>query len=358
MKLAGFAAVIFDMDGVLVDGEPLHFRAVNELLAEEGLSISLEAYKPYMGTKTGWRDMARDLGLRRPLDEYAAVYREIILAKYRLEAEPLPGAVELVRALERAGVPQPKFGLGVTTVRPLVIKTQTGGYDGRGVQVLHTEEELIQLSGELYWEEFVETQMEVAVVGVATPSGDLFFYPPVEMVFNPDLNICDQVLQPARLNASLTREALEIARTVLKSFLPLGLVGVMAVEMFVSTEGRILVNEVAPRPHNSGHATMEIAQPCQFEAHVRAVMDLPLAPPQIKGAAWMKNLLGIGQGKPVLEGQEILSDPKVRLHLYAKPECRNGRKMGHVSVVAPTPEQALEQSVLVANLRVRGQTLP
>jgi len=260
--------------------------------------------------------------------------------------------------LERAGVPQPKFGLGVTTVRPLVIKTQTGGYDGRGVQVLHTEEELIQLSGELYWEEFVETQMELAVVGVATPSGDLFFYPPVEMVFNPDLNICDQVLQPARLNASLTREALEIARTVLKSFLPLGLVGVMAVEMFVSTEGRILVNEVAPRPHNSGHATMEIAQPCQFEAHVRAVMDLPLAPPQIKGAAWMKNLLGIGQGKPVLEGQEILSDPKVRLHLYAKPECRNGRKMGHVSVVAPTPEQALEQSALVANLRVRGQTLP
>jgi beta-phosphoglucomutase-like phosphatase (HAD superfamily) len=72
LKLAGFAAVIFDMDGVLVDGEPLHFRAVNELLAEDGLSISLEAYKPYMGTKTGWRDMARDLGLRRPLDEYAA----------------------------------------------------------------------------------------------------------------------------------------------------------------------------------------------------------------------------------------------------------------------------------------------
>jgi HAD superfamily hydrolase (TIGR01509 family) len=105
LKLAGFAAVIFDMDGVLVDGEPLHFRAVNELLAAEGLSISLEAYKPYMGTKTGWRDMARDLGLRRPLDEYSALYRDIMLEKYRSEAEPLPGAVELVRALQRAGVP-------------------------------------------------------------------------------------------------------------------------------------------------------------------------------------------------------------------------------------------------------------
>jgi HAD superfamily hydrolase (TIGR01509 family) len=117
LKLAGFAAVIFDMDGVLVDGEPLHFRAVNELLAEEGLSISLEAYKPYIGTKTGWRDMARDLGLRRPLDEYAAVYREIILAKYRSEAEPLPGAVELVRALERAGVP---LAVASSSIQPWV----------------------------------------------------------------------------------------------------------------------------------------------------------------------------------------------------------------------------------------------
>ncbi|MCX7618763.1 HAD family phosphatase [Tepidiforma sp.] len=117
MTLAGFAAVIFDMDGVLVDGEPLHFRAVNELLAEEGLSISLEAYKPYMGTKTGWQDMARDLGLRRPLDEYAARYRELMLEKYRTHAAPLPGARELVTSLANAGVP---LAVASSSIRPWV----------------------------------------------------------------------------------------------------------------------------------------------------------------------------------------------------------------------------------------------
>jgi beta-phosphoglucomutase len=102
-RLAPYAAVIFDMDGVLVDGEPLHFEAVNELLAEEGLSITLDAYKPYMGTKTGWADMMRDHGLSRPREEYSARYRELILKRYRERSEPLPGAVELVRSLRAGG---------------------------------------------------------------------------------------------------------------------------------------------------------------------------------------------------------------------------------------------------------------
>lgn len=91
------------MDGVLVDGEPLHFEAVNELLGEEGLSISLEAYKPYMGTKTGWADMMRDYGLSRPVEEYSARYRELILRRYRERSEALPGAVSLVQSLRRQG---------------------------------------------------------------------------------------------------------------------------------------------------------------------------------------------------------------------------------------------------------------
>ncbi len=103
VSLAPYAAVIFDMDGVLVDGEPLHFEAVNELLGEEGRSISLEAYKPYMGTKTGWADMLRDYGLSRPREEYSARYSELILERYRDRSEPLPGAVELVRSLQAGG---------------------------------------------------------------------------------------------------------------------------------------------------------------------------------------------------------------------------------------------------------------
>lgn len=100
-----FAAVIFDMDGVLVDGEPLHFRAVNELLAKEGKAISLEQYKPYMGTKSGWSEMITDLGLTGSRESYSAAYKGLVLAHYRAESVALPGAVTLVRGLQRARVP-------------------------------------------------------------------------------------------------------------------------------------------------------------------------------------------------------------------------------------------------------------
>jgi HAD superfamily hydrolase (TIGR01509 family) len=97
--------VVFDMDGVLVDGEPLHFAAVNRLLGEEGKSISLEAYKPYMGTKTGWQDMIAAFGLSQPMEHYSLRYREMILESYREHSQALPGAVDVVRAIQRAGVP-------------------------------------------------------------------------------------------------------------------------------------------------------------------------------------------------------------------------------------------------------------
>lgn len=116
-NLAPFAAVIFDMDGVLVDGEPLHFQAVNRLLATEGKSISLDAYKPYMGTKTGWADMIRDYGLTQPREHYSEIYREMILESYRLNSAPLPGAIELVRALERAQV---RMALASSSILPWV----------------------------------------------------------------------------------------------------------------------------------------------------------------------------------------------------------------------------------------------
>jgi HAD superfamily hydrolase (TIGR01509 family) len=105
MTLAGFSAVIFDMDGVLVDGEPLHFRACNALLGEEGLSISLEAYKPYMGTKAGWSQMMRDLGLTQPAEVYSTRYDGLIVGEYRANSLAEPGAVELVTGLKRLGMP-------------------------------------------------------------------------------------------------------------------------------------------------------------------------------------------------------------------------------------------------------------
>jgi HAD superfamily hydrolase (TIGR01509 family) len=104
-NLSRFAAVIFDMDGVLVDGEPLHFRAVNQLLAEDGREITLDQYKPYMGTKAGWREFVADLGLPHPVEHYSARYDEVILEQYRSEAEALPGALAVVGAIREAGIP-------------------------------------------------------------------------------------------------------------------------------------------------------------------------------------------------------------------------------------------------------------
>ncbi len=285
----------------------------------------------------------------------------------RLEEEgvpirPSPRVLQVVqdklqqrRHLQKAGIPQPGFGEGMPERRPLVVKTRTGGYDGRGVQILSSFQDVPNLAGDLYWEEYVETQRELSVLGVADTRGNIVFYPPAEMVFDPQLNICDQVLMPARIDAAQTRTALEIGRAVIESFWDLGLVGVMAVEMFLAVDGRILVNEVAPRPHNSGHVTMEIAHPCQFEAHVRAVLGLEVPEPWIHGAGWMRNLLGQGFGRPVLVGGDLLDDPRIRVHLYAKPECRPGRKMGHLTAVAATPEDALSFRSLLENVRVEGQ---
>lgn len=276
---------------------------------------------------------------------------------------PSPRVLEVVqdklrqkRHLQAAGIPQPDFGEELPPHRPLVVKTRTGGYDGRGVQVLRTSSDSPTLPGALYWEEWVATRMELAVIGVVGGDGQPVFYPPVEMVFDPVRNICDQILQPARLEPHQVREALEIGRAVLESFRPLGLVGVMAVEMFLTEDGRLLVNEVAPRPHNSGHGTMEVAYPCQFEAHVRAVLGWPLPEPRLTGAVWMKNLLGRGNGRPALRGREALGDPRVRLHLYAKAECRDGRKMGHLSVVASTPDEALDLGRSLEGVEVAAES--
>jgi HAD superfamily hydrolase (TIGR01509 family) len=117
MTTARFGAVIFDMDGVLVDGEPLHFAAVNQLLGEEGRSISLERYKPYMGTKTGWSEIISDFKLTQPREHYSARYRELILESYREHSEPLPGAIELVRGLQAGHMP---LAIASSSIRPWV----------------------------------------------------------------------------------------------------------------------------------------------------------------------------------------------------------------------------------------------
>ncbi len=255
------------------------------------------------------------------------------------------------KTLAATGVPQPRFWESDPGVRPAVEKTRRGGYDGRGV-TLHKINGIPSPVADTYWEEWIDTEKEIAVIAVLGQSGIPVFYPPVEMVFDPESNICDQVLLPARIPENIISQALDAAKKTIQSLSPLGLRGVLAIEMFLTKSGEILVNEVAPRPHNSGHVTMETSDICQFEAHIRAISGYPLPQPVTHRAGWMKNLLGTGIGRPKLLGGEILQYGNVKLHLYGKPECRTGRKMGHVTITASTPEEALEFSKTTANLKV------
>ena len=216
-----------------------------------------------------------------------------------------------------------------------VLKTVRLGYDGKGQVMLSADtppgEAWRRMGGNLgVVEGFIDFACEISVVLARTADGAIAAYPPVE---NRHVNhILDTTIAPARLPPRTLREADRIARHVASE---LGLVGVLAVEMFVTGEDAILVNELAPRPHNSGHWTIDACATSQFEQLVRAICGLPLGSTERLADAVMKNLIG----EEVATWQDVLTDPHARLHLYGKKTVRAGRKMGHVTRLLPrTPE--------------------
>lgn len=254
----------------------------------------------------------------------------------------------------KAGLPVAPFvdrGLGDLKPSdfPVVQKARSGGYDGRGVVFLRSASDLAKaLPGDCrqrqgsYLEAAVPFVKELGVMVARSAAGQTEVYPVTEMVFDPELNICTQVIAPADLTTATHRRAREVAVAVVEA---LGGVGVFGVELFLTADGSVIVNEVAPRPHNSGHYTMEACRTCQFENHLRAVADLPLGPVGFHSAAVMVNLLGSGRGPTQIDGlDEALTVPGFSLHLYGKTECRPGRKMGHFTVAADTREEALRSA--------------
>jgi len=229
---------------------------------------------------------------------------------------------------------------------PVVQKARTGGYDGRGVVLLRSPADLAKaLPGDTrarqgtYLEACVPYVQELGVMVARGRDGQTVVYPVTEMVFDPERNICTQVVAPAALEPAVEARARALALAVVEA---LDGVGVFGVELFLTADGSLLVNETAPRPHNSGHYTMESCRVCQFENHLRAVAGLPLADPGFHSPSVMVNLLGRGSGPVVLEGLDAaLGVPGFSLHLYGKTECRPGRKMGHFTVSAPTAAEAL-----------------
>ena len=245
----------------------------------------------------------------------------------------------------RAGLTSALRELGT----PCILKTARGGYDGKGQRVIRAEveagaafEELAGDHPDLILEARVPFRLEASVVCARSPRGEIAAFPVVENIH--EKGILDVTVAPARLPDHLLAEARAVGEAMAEG---LDVVGVLAVELFITEDELVLVNEIAPRPHNSAHYTWEACSVSQFEQQLRAVCGLPLARPSLLRPAAMANLLGedagTGEGVPQMEG--ALGVPGVSLHLYGKRQARPGRKMGHLTALGEDAEQALERVV-------------
>lgn len=230
---------------------------------------------------------------------------------------------------------------------PIVQKARLGGYDGKGVVVLNSPDDT-PLTGACLIEEYIDFEKELAVMVARTAQGETACYPVVEMVFDQQTHICDSVFAPARISATITDRVQQVALQAVEA---LAGVGIFGVEMFLTKDERILVNEIAPRPHNSGHYTIEACLTCQFEQLIRAITGLPLGETTLLRPVAMLNLLGTATGAPVIEGlSEALAIPGLTFHFYGKATTRPFRKMGHVTILDTQLDKALEKIAQVKNI--------
>lgn len=224
---------------------------------------------------------------------------------------------------------------------PAVLKTAEGGYDGKGQfvlkgpeQVAMAEEEVARRGGEWILEKFVPFVKELSVIVARNRRGEVATFPVAENIHHN--NILHLSIAPARVDESIQRRAEELARKLADAF---QLVGLLAIELFLLEDGQLKVNELAPRPHNSGHYTQEACRTSQFEQHVRAICNLPLGDTTLIQPTVMVNILG--EHLPLVLQALPHLHPAFKLHLYGKKEAKPGRKMGHFNVLADEPEEAL-----------------
>ena len=282
---------------------------------------------------------------------------------------PSPYVMELIqdkyeqkKLLDEKGIAVPKykkveskddlksFGL------PVIQKARKGGYDGKGVMLLRDENDLNNsIKANSFIEELVDIDKELAIIVARNIEGEIAVYPVVEMLFDERVNICDIVMAPARISENLEKIAKEMA---IKSIEILDGVGIFGVEMFLTKKGEILLNEIAPRPHNSGHYTFESCATSQFEQIIRAVTNLPLGSTKLISPSVMVNLLGEEgyEGEPFIEGiHEALEIPELSFHFYGKKETKPFRKMGHITVLSEDLDEALKKALKAKDiLKIRG----
>ena len=280
---------------------------------------------------------------------------------YQQKIFPTPNTLELSsrkakcrRLMVEVGLPTPKFEIATnshelegaieTVGLPAIVKSSFGGYDGRGVFEVLTEDDLIQLKStlpaefEVVVEEFVDVVKELSILVVRDKSGELYSYPLLETL--QEQQMCSEVYYPVQVATSVAAQAREIAEAAARA---VESVGVLAVEMFLSKDGSVIVNELAPRPHNSGHLTIEAMVTSQFENHIRAVCSLPIgsvAP--LFQSATMANLIGVeAELNQELGRRKVLNFDSAHLHLYGKLN-RDRRKIGHITVVGDSLAETTE----------------
>lgn len=287
-----------------------------------------------------------------------------VQALYKLEQEglpvyPQPRVIDIIQDkrtqkqfYREHGIPTPEFVLINNRAEaaqhadflPAFNKIGKGGYDGGGVQRIQSAADfgkVFDAPGLL--EKFIDFDREISVIAARNANGEIAVFPPVECVFDPKYNLVDFLVAPSSASAGVLTQAEAIARKVIEAF---GIVGLLAVEMFVTKDGEVLVNEVAPRPHNSGHQTINANYTSQYEQHLRAILGLPLGSTAIKSPSAMVNLLGAEgfSGPARYEGlDELLRIDGVSLFLYGKKLTRAKRKMGHVTILDSDMQRLLKK---------------
>ncbi|MBM3411980.1 MAG: 5-(carboxyamino)imidazole ribonucleotide synthase [Bacteroidetes bacterium] len=232
---------------------------------------------------------------------------------------------------------------------PAVHKVGLGGYDGKGVELLYDINDIHKgFDAPAVLEKMTEIKHEIAVQVAVDQAKNIAVFPPVEMVFDPRLNLLDFQICPARLSPSLQKEAIEIATNLVNAFQSPGL---FAVELFVDQSAKIWVNETAPRVHNSGHHSIEAIATSQFEMLWQILLKEPLGPTHVKKSSIMVNIIGAPNysGIAKLEGADSITDQDTFIHWYGKETTKPGRKMGHVTRLNIKPENANETAHFLKN---------
>jgi 5-(carboxyamino)imidazole ribonucleotide synthase len=231
---------------------------------------------------------------------------------------------------------------------PVVQKLRKGGYDGKGVQILKNVNDLDKaFDAPSVLERLVNIKKEISVIAARAQDGSVTAYPPVEMEFNPEANLVEFLFSPADISKEVEKHAMQLAKDIIAK---LDMVGILAVEMFVTPDNEVVVNEVAPRPHNSGHQTIEGNETSQYDQLLRCLIGMPLGNTDITIPSVMVNLLGekgyVGAAK--YDGiEKVMATAGVNIHLYGKSDTKPFRKMGHVTIVDKDLSKAKEKARFV-----------